>query len=67
MKLFQQLSVKLGHIQNEPSRQIAITVNGETKQLEGFQRRERDEIFNPSADVMGFGADGRPNRQSLEF
>jgi len=62
MELFQQLSVNLGHIQNEPPRQTAITVNRETQQLEGFQRRERDETFNPSADVVGFGTTGRPDR-----
>ena len=66
MKLFQQLPMSLGHIQNEPSRQVAITVNGETEQLEGFQRGERNKALDPSADVVRFGTDGRPDRQSLE-
>ena len=67
MELFQQLPVNLGHIQNEPPRQTAITVNGETQQLEGLQGWEGDETFNPPADVVGFGSASRPYRQHLEF
>ena len=67
MELLQQPPVYLGHIQNEPPWQTTIPVNRETQQFEGLQGRERDETFNPSADVVGFGTAGRPNRQPLEF
>ena len=67
MKLFQQLSMSLSHIQNKPPWQVIVAVNGETQELEGFERWVRDEVFDPPADVVSFSTYVGSDRQTLEL